>query len=133
MANAVYPKGKERILAAAINFPSDTLKVALLKSAYAYSAAHEFLSDLGSNRLGTDATLTGKTTTNGQFDANDPTFAAVAPGDTAAFLVIYKDTGVAGTSPLLFFFDQITGFPVATNGGDITPQWDNTTRRIYTL
>ena len=35
---------------------------------------------------------------------------------------VFKDTGVAGTSPLLFYID---GFTVTPNGGDITVQWAN--------
>jgi len=47
--------------------------------------------------------------------------------------VIYKDTGVDGTSPLIAYVDTITGFPLATNGGDITVQWDNGTYKIFSL
>ena len=44
-----------------------------------------------------------------------------------------NDTGVAGTSALLAYIDNITGFPLATNGGDITIQWDNGAYRIFSL
>ncbi len=34
---------------------------------------------------------------------------------------MYKDTGVAGTSALIAWYDTgITGLPVTPNGGDIT-------------
>lgn len=134
MSNALYAKGKEKILSGAINFATDTIKVALVKSAYAANlTTHEFLSDLGGNTLGTNQTLASKTVTNGIFDAADPTWVAVAAGDTASCVVLYKDTGVAGTSPLILYIDQITGFPLTTNGSNITPEWDNGTYRIFSL
>ncbi len=134
MANAIYTKAKEKILSGAINFAADTIKVALIKQGYAVAIdSHEFLSDLGSNRLSTDQALASKTVSGGAFDAADVSFPAVAAGDTAVALVLYKDTGVAGTSPLLFYFDQITGFPFTTNGGNVTPEWDNGTKKIFRL
>lgn len=134
MANLVYTKGKEKILSGAINFATDTLKVALVKQSYAVVAdTHEFLSDLGANRLSTDQTLTSQAVTGGVFDAADPVFPSVTSGDTAASLVVYKSTGVDSTSPLLFYFDQISGFPLTTNGGNISPEWDNGTKKIYKL
>ncbi len=134
MTNAIYTKAKERILTGAINFSTDTLKVALLKSGYAVAIdTHEFLSDLGASRISTDQTLSSKSVMGGVFDAADVTFPAVTAGDTAFALAIYKDTGVAGTSPLIAYYDQITGFPITTNGGNITPEWDNGPKRIFKL
>lgn len=134
MANALYGKGKEKMLSASINFPSDTLKVALVKNTYPQSlTADEFYTSISSYVLGTPQTLSSKSVTLGVFDAADATFTAVTAGDTSEGVVIYKDTGVAGTSPLLAYIDTITGFPLATNGGDITVQWDSGTFRIFSL
>ena len=47
--------------------------------------------------------------------------------------MLYKDTGVAGTSALIAYIDTITGFPLATNGSDITVQWSNGAYRIFAL
>lgn len=134
MANSLYVKGKEKILSGSINFATDTIKAALVSSAYgANLSTHEFLSDLGANTLGTNQALTGKSVALGVFDADDPTWVAVTAGATASCVVLYKDTGVAGTSPLLYYCDQITGFPLATNGGNITPEWDNGAYKIFSL
>jgi len=67
------------------------------------------------------------------FDAADITFTAVTSGSTAKAIVIWKDTGTPSTSPLLVYIDTITGFPLATNGGDITIVWDNGTYKIFSL
>src|SRR5574340_606680 len=134
MANALYTKGKEALLSGAFNLSGDTIKAALVKSAYTPNlATHQYLSDLGANRLGTDQALSSKSVTSGVFDAADTTWLAVTAGDTATYVVLYKDTGNPATSPLLAILDTITNFPVTTNGGDIQVQWDNGTYKIFAL
>jgi hypothetical protein len=134
MANALYVKGKEKILSASINFVTDTIKVMLVKNTYPQSiAGDEFLTAVEAYRLNTDQTLASKSVASGAFDAGDATFAAVTAGDTSEGVVIYKDTGSAATSPLIAYIDTITGFPLATNGGDITIQWDNGAYKIFSL
>jgi len=133
MANAIYPKYKEALLngSANTNMSSGTVKVALVDTGtYTYSSAHEFLSSL-TGRVGTDQTLGTKTFTNGTFDAADSTWTAVS-GSTCEALVIYIDTGVAGTSRLVAYLDTgVTGLPVTPNGGNITATWD--AAGIFTL
>jgi len=134
MANALYGKGKEKLLAGSINFGSDTIKAALVSSAYSPSlSTDEFLSTISANVLNTAQTLASKTTTLGVVDAADVTFTAVSSGATAKAVVLYKDTGLASTSPLLAYIDTITGFPLATNGGDILIVWDAGAYKIFSL
>lgn len=134
MANTLYPKGKEKILSAAINFVDDTIKVALVKNTYPQNlSADEFYTSISAYVVGTPQTLTAKAVAGGVFDAADVVFSAVAAGGTLGGVVIYKDSGVAGTSALLAYIDNITGFPLATNGGDITIQWNNGAYRIFSL
>ena len=134
MANALYAKGKEKFLTGAINLSSDTIKVRLVKNTYAQNlGTDEFISSVTKITGTTDQTLTGKSVTDGVFDAADPTFTAVPSGETSEGVVIYKDTGVEGTSPVVAYIDTITGFPLATNGGDITIQWDNGAYKIFSL
>ena len=132
MANTLFPKGKQKFLTAAINLSTDTIKAILITDGYTYSTAHEFLSDLGTT-VGTAQTLANKTVTDGVFDADDVTFAALAPGATLKAVVLYKDTGVAGTSALIDYIDAVTGLPMATNGGDVTIQWESSGYRIFSL
>ena len=134
MANALYALGKEKILSSAINFVSDTIKVALVKNTYPQNlTTDDFYDDISAYVIGTPQTLGSKSVALGVFDAGDVTYTAVTAGDTLEGVVIYKDTGVAGTSPLLAYIDTITGFPLATNGGDITIQWDNGSYKIFSL
>lgn len=121
MANAIYPKYKEALLNGSANtdMSAGTVKVALVDTGtYTYSATHEFLSSL-TGTVGTAQTLGTKTFTDGAFDSANPSWTAVS-GATVEALVIYIDTGVAGTSRLIAYIDTgQTGLPVTPNGGDI--------------
>lgn len=132
MANAIYPLWKAAIMQASANSSlGGTVKIALVDTGtYTYSAAHEFLTSL-TGRVGTDQTLASKTFTNGTFDAANVTFTAVT-GNSVEALVIYIDTGTAGTSRLVAYLDTgYTGLPVTPNGGDITVTFD--AAGIFTL
>ena len=126
MANNIYPKYKEALLQSSANSSlTATVKVALVDTGtYTYSASHEFLTSL-TGRVGTDQTIGAtKSYTNGVFDGGDVTFPAVT-GNSAEALVIYVDTGVAGTSRLGAYIDTgVTGLPVTPNGGDIGVVWN---------
>jgi hypothetical protein len=127
MPNNVYPKYKEQILGAAANtnLLTGTVKVALVDTGtYTYNAAHEFLTSL-TGVVGTAQTIGAtKSVTNGLFDGGDVTFTAVT-GNSAEALVIYIDTGTAGTSRLVAYIDTgVTGLPVTPNGGDIGITWN---------
>lgn len=132
MANKFYPKGAEKIMRAAINFDSDTIKAVIVSNAYTFSDSHEFLTDLGTV-VGTAQTLTSKSTAGGAFDAADLDFGAIAPGPVCKALVLYKDTGSAATSPLLEYADEVTGFPMTANGGGITVPISNGPYKIFSL
>ena len=125
MANAIYPLWKAAIMQATANSSlGGTVKIALVDTGtYTYNSAHEFLTSL-TGRVGTDQTLATKTFTNGTFDADNPTWTSVT-GNTVEALVIYVDTGTAGTSRLVAYLDSgYTGLPVTPNGGNITVTFD---------
>lgn len=132
MANKLFPKGAEKILGT-LDLTAITVKAALLSDAYTYSATHEFLSDISASVLNTAQTLASKSITGGVFDAADVVYTAVASGANARYVALYHDTGTAGTSSLIFLVDTATGLPMATNGGDITVQWDNGANKIFSL
>lgn len=131
MANTLYPLGAEKMLTAQINFPDDTIKAVLVPSTYTYSAAHEFLDDL--TTIGTAQELLNKTIIGGAFDADDITFPMLASGSVIKAVVLYQHTGVGGTSALIAYYDTVTGFPAATNGGSHTVTWSDGTGKIFKL
>lgn len=126
MANAIYPKYKEALLdgASNIDLNDGTVKVALVDTGtYTYNAAHDFFDDL-SGVVGTPQTIANTTVTNGLFDGDNCVFSAVT-GNSVEALVIFIDTGVAGTSRLVAYLDTgHTGLPVTPNGGDINVNWN---------
>lgn len=127
MANALYPKWKEQLLqfTANNNLSAGTVKVALVDTGvYTYNSADQFYSSASSAVVGTPQTIGSKTFANGVFDGADVSFTAVT-GASIEALVLYIDTGVAGTSPLVAYIDtSVTGLPVTPNGGDITITWN---------
>jgi len=125
MANAIYPKAKEKFLDAVIDLPSDTIKIALIDTgAYTYNNADEFWSSASGAIVGTEVTLASKTITGGVFDAADVTFTSVS-GVSVEALIIFKDTGSAATSPLIMYIDvAASGLPVTPNGNNIDVQFN---------
>jgi hypothetical protein len=124
MANAIYPKAKQKFLDALIDLPTDTIKIALIDTgSYTYSSSDEFWSAASAAQVGTSATLASKTITDGVFDAADVTFTSVS-GVSVEALIIYKDTGTASTSPVIMFIDvAASGLPVTPNGNNIDIQF----------
>ena len=130
MANAYYNEFKDKIgnpsgtlgttSGTSVRLLDDDIKVALIDTGtYTFSAAHEFYSSV-SGVVGTPQLLASKTLVNGVFDAADVTFTAVS-GATVEAYIIYKDTGTAGTSPLIAYFDSASsGLPLTPNGGNVT-------------
>lgn len=135
MANALYPKWKEAVLQAAANSSlTGTVKVMLVDLAdYTYSASHQFLSDVPAAARVATQTVANKTFVNGVFDHDDVVFNAVS-GDTSEALVWYIDTGVEGTSRLVYFADtgQI-GLPITPNGANLNLTIDNGASKVFAL
>lgn len=132
MASALYNPAKESFLSQnpSIDMDTDTIKVSIGRtSAYTFSAAHQFKSSVTTVQ-DASAALASRTVTSGVFDAADATFTAVSAGAALDFLVVWKDTGSAATSPVIAYFD---GISVTPNGGDITVVWDNGTNKIFKL
>lgn len=112
----LYPKGAAHILGLStkVDLVADNIK--LLFYASTYNAAHEFVSDLtGGSIVARSGNLAGKTVTSGVFDANDLTVTAVS-GSAFSRVILYKDTGVDSSSPLIAVFDVSTFTP---SGGDV--------------
>ncbi len=135
MANALYDLGRQAFLSGGIDWSSATIKAVLVDTgAYTVNlSTHQYLSDIaGGARIATSSALGTKTVTNGVADAADVVFPAVT-GASIEAVVIYKDTGVAATSPLICYIDTGTGLPITPSGGDITIVWDSGANKIFKL
>jgi len=136
MANALYDSARESFLSGNLDWLTDNIKVVLVEGYTPDTATHDFLDDVtgaGGTLVATSANLSNKTATDGVADADDVTFTEVAAGDPCDHLVIYKDTGTAGTSNLIAVIDTATGLPLTPNGGDVTVQWDSGENKIFAL
>lgn len=108
VTNTEYNSYKDDLFEGNIDVTNDTIKVALVTSSYTFSASHEFFDDITNEISGTGytaggATITSPTVSGGVFDAANTEWTSAT--FTAAGAVIYKDTGSAATSPLMFFID----------------------------
>ena len=115
----LYNRFKSNAFSPLVDFANDTLKVILLADTYTPNIdTDEFYDDISAHELGTaggytagGATISGKSVTvdtannKSVFDCADPSWTADGTGFTARYAALYKDTGVAGTSPLIAYWD----------------------------
>lgn len=135
MSNVLYDKGRQAFLEGSVAWLTDNIKLVLVDSGQytVNTATHQFLSDIPSGaRIATSGNFTTKTSTAGVADADDVLLTAVS-GVQSEYVIIYKDTGTASTSPLIAFIDTMTGLPVTPSGGDELIIWDNASNKIFKL
>src|SRR5581483_6244497 len=119
MANAIFPKYKEGLLAGNANTDLDNNTAtdgpycALIDTGvYTYSASHQFYSSL-TGVVGTDQRITTPTVTNGTFDGDDVTFPSVTGNSVEALVIYRKNSGANTTWVLVAYIDtSVTGLPV---------------------
>lgn len=105
MSAVIYPLTLQALLKGDVDLDG-TVKIQAVSSSYTYSAAHDYLNDVGSGaRLGTAATLTSKTFTNGEFNAAQVTYTGLTVGNVITAFIGYLDTGVESTSRLIWYCD----------------------------
>jgi hypothetical protein len=106
----------------------------LVLSSYAFSAAHQFVADLGAVDNGRSAALGSKTVTSGVADAADTTLTATAASACNA-LVIFQHTGSDATARLIAYIDTPTsGLPFTPSVSQVVNiAWDNGANRIFKL
>jgi hypothetical protein len=134
MASVIYNSFKKKIMDGSIDLDTDDIKVALVTSTYTPDQdAHDFFDDI-TNEVGASgsyaaggSSLAGKAVTQdntdneGVFDANDLAFTSATI--TARAAILYKNTGVASTSPLIAYIDF--GSNQSSSTGTFTIIWDS--------
>jgi hypothetical protein len=131
----MFPNGAEGLISGLIDMDTDDIRVILLGTGYTYDSADEFVSDLtpGSNEIARSAAgLSGKSVTDGVFDATDLVFTALS-GAQVKSVVLFKHTGSDATARVLLYLDTGTGFPFTPNGADFTIAWDNGANKIFKI
>lgn len=144
MASLVYNRAKKEILDGTMDLLTDVLKIMLVTSSYVADPDNDFVEegvdDANEHELsGTGygagfggsgrKTLSGKGVTEddandrAEFDdSGDITWTGINAG-TAAAAILYKHI-TADTASILIAYIDTGGFPVVTNGGDLTIQWN---------
>jgi hypothetical protein len=125
MSNAMYGKGLEAFLEGSIAALTDTLSLSLVTTAYSPNLSTDQWYSTVVASGGVTAgpiNLTTVTGAAGSLSADNVIFPSVS-GAASNYLVLFKNTGVAGTSPLIARYDTATGLPVTPNGGNITVAW----------
>lgn len=137
MASAVwYGQGVLGLMSATatrrVDWVGDDITVSLHTSAYVPNQdTDDFLPDATNEVSGngyarqdlTTATPTYDTATNHvQLPATNTTFTATGAGWTHRYIVIWKDTGTAGTSPLLGYVDTLGQ---SVPAGNYVIDWDD--------
>lgn len=113
MADLLYPSFKQLLLGGDIDLVTDDIRVVLMKDTYSYNSAHDFMNDVSTHENGRSIALSGKTITNGVFDANDITLNATSASACNA-IIIFKHTGSDATASLIAYIDFSTFTPLAS-------------------
>ena len=135
MSNQRYAPGKEGSLDGTIILTSGDIRVILLKSGYAFSSAHKFVSDLtpASYDNGRSAALTTKTVTNGVFNA-DPTSITATAAVACSYLALYQYNASDALARLIAYIDTATGLPLTPAAGGTVPiNWDTGANKIFAV
>lgn len=134
MSNALYDAGREGFLDGSVNWSTGDIRVMLVKSTYAFSAAHKFLADLGVIDNGRSATLATKTVAAGVAGAANTTLTATAAAACAS-LVIFQHTGADATARVIAFIDTpASGLPFTPAASQNVPiNWDTGVNKIFKL
>lgn len=138
----IYNKAKTLLMNGQLNLLNDTIKVMLVNSSYAPDPDDDYVGNSGVASAEVSGTgyvggyggsgrkiLTNKVITEDDtndrayFDADDVTWAGINAGTIAAAVLIKEGVTDDNTSLLIAYIDQ-GGFPVITNGGDLTIQWN---------
>lgn len=120
-----------------VDLDADTIRLAMVSSAYTYSDAHQFYSDL-TNVIGAAAAYnTNVQMTSVTMDATGAISAAnTTITDTSATqcagLVVYKQGASAAASPLICYINAGTGLPFTPNG-NVLITWDTGANKIAKL
>lgn len=126
------------LLTGGIDLDTDTLKVALVTSAYTPSAAHTIWADVSANEVATGSgyttggiALTTPVVAASNIDYDDLVWTALTK--TFRYAVCYKSGSGGGlTNPLLWYaLLDTTPADVVSSGSNYTIQWNATDKLFY--
>ena len=123
MPSGMYSHSLSEILRGRIDFVNNSITLIACSSLYLPSFADEQnQSDIPDGAFLAEEILTGNSIDGSDFVADPVTFTGIAAGTSIGGFVLSKDTGIAGTSTLIAFFD-VTNFDA--DGTDIVVSFAN--------
>lgn len=124
MSSFLYAPTKVLLWTAALDLAGGDIRAVAVTAGYTPSSAHAFLSSVPSGaRAGTAVALANKQVlasgSVAAFSADPVTIPSVGAGDDIVGLVLYRHTGVEGTSELVAFLDYFSNLPLTPDGRDV--------------
>jgi len=135
MSNTLYDFARNQFLTGQINWLTQPFKIALINTAQytVLPAIHQHLADIPSTaQIAISGNLTGATATGGIALADDIQINSVT-GPVIGAIVIFHDTGIAGTSELICYLDIGIGVPWNPQGGNVVIHWNRGPNGIFKL
>lgn len=134
MANFVYPKAKEHLLAPgvpdlynyAFDLMAENVRVSLVRGYTPNLTTDERYSSIESYVVATSADMTGKSVALGVFTADDIVIPNSEVSASCEALVIHtRRESLLAYDPLVAYIDTGTLLPITPDGTDITVTWDD--------
>jgi hypothetical protein len=136
MSNVMYGKGLGKFLTKDIDYINDRIMVSLV-SLVNYTPqfdVDEFLSDIPANTIIASEVLTGKATNSlGVADADDIIFNSVSGLVLIDAVIVWFNTFIVETSPLILFYDDSSNLPITPNGDNVSISWSDDVNKIFKL
>lgn len=134
MASFVSNYAKKKFADGSLDWDTHDIRVLLVNSTFNGTASHEFVGSIPTlgELSGTGyvrKALTGEVVNvdlpnnRSELDADDVTWVGINAG-TAAGAVLFRLVTNDADSPFIAFIDS-GGFPITSNGGDVTLQWNS--------
>lgn len=132
--SALFDPGREGFLDGTIDWDTNDIRVMLCKSAYTFSAAHKFVSEVSTLAdNGRSAALGTKTVANGVADAGDITLTATSAVACNA-LIVYQYNASDASARLIAYIDSATGLPFTPSASQtVSIAWGETANKIFKL
>ena len=135
MSNALFDPGREGILDDTIEMSVDDIRVILIRSTYTpFDITDKFIVDLGAVDNGRSTALTGKTFTNGIFNAVNTSLVATAAVPVSA-VIVFKHTGSDATARVICYDDTVvSGLPFTPAAGQtVNILFDTGANKVFKL
>lgn len=136
MSNLMYGKGRDKFLMGDLDWINNRIMVSLISlSLYTLQIdVDEFLSDVPDAAIIASELLAGKVSNGlGTADADDINFLAVTSVFQIDAVIIWYDTRIKQTSPLIVYYDDAPTLPIIPTNDDIAISWPDDANKIFTL